>query len=218
MKTTLAALALTTGLAFASASQAAISVDGILDAAYGGPSATVTYNALAPTSTFDAPTNLETNAAAYDLYFSSDADNVYGFLQTTGTGTSAGDFANLYFDIDSTNGYGSDIMFEITNHKLVVLGNSYIVPMSSFASAGVIEFSIAKSIFQTVNAQAPAPNADSRVTLRMSQSFGYSVAGAGGDQGLGVAAVPEPTTWAMMILGLGAAGAMLRRRNALLSA
>lgn len=32
---------------------------------------------------------------------------------------------------------------------------------------------------------------------------------------LEVAAVPEPTTWALMILGFGSAGAMLRRRRAL---
>jgi len=31
----------------------------------------------------------------------------------------------------------------------------------------------------------------------------------------GVAAVPEPTTWALMILGFGGAGAMLRRRRVL---
>ena len=33
--------------------------------------------------------------------------------------------------------------------------------------------------------------------------------------GLGaIAAIPEPATWAMMILGFGAAGAVLRRRRA----
>ena len=31
------------------------------------------------------------------------------------------------------------------------------------------------------------------------------------------AAVPEPATWAMMILGFGAAGAMLRQRRAALA-
>ncbi len=32
-----------------------------------------------------------------------------------------------------------------------------------------------------------------------------------------ITAVPEPATWAMMILGFGAAGAMIRRRNAVLA-
>lgn len=217
MKKTIAALALTTGLAFASASQAAITVDGILDAEYGGPTGMVAYDIAAPTSNFDAPTGAS-NAIGYSIYLSSDADNVYGYLKTSGPGTSAGPFANLYFDLDSTNGYGSDVMFEITNNKLVIGAMEFAVPITSFASLNVVEFAISKSIFSTILAGAPAPNADSRLTLRMSQSFGYSVAGAGGDTGLGALAVPEPSTWAMMILGLGAAGAVLRRRNAALAA
>ncbi|RAK61929.1 PEPxxWA-CTERM sorting domain-containing protein [Phenylobacterium kunshanense] len=35
----------------------------------------------------------------------------------------------------------------------------------------------------------------------------------GSSQRLGVAGVPEPGTWAMMIMGFGAAGAMMRRRR-----
>jgi hypothetical protein len=31
----------------------------------------------------------------------------------------------------------------------------------------------------------------------------------------GVAGVPEPTTWAMMIIGFGSAGSIVRRRRAL---
>ena len=32
------------------------------------------------------------------------------------------------------------------------------------------------------------------------------------------AAVPEPTTWAMMIMGFGLVGSAMRRRNAVLAA
>lgn len=39
----------------------------------------------------------------------------------------------------------------------------------------------------------------------------------GVDGGGGAGIVPEPATWAMMILGFGAAGAMVRRRRALLA-
>lgn len=35
------------------------------------------------------------------------------------------------------------------------------------------------------------------------------------DEAFAISAVPEPATWAMMILGFGAAGAALRRRNGL---
>lgn len=193
MKTTIAALALTTGLAFASASQAAITIDGVLDAAYGAPTGVVAYDIDAPTSNFGAPTGAS-NAIGYSIYFTSDADNVYGYLKTSGPGTSAGPFANLYFDVDSTNGYASDIMFEITNNKLVIGANQFAVPITSFASLNVVEFAISKSVFATIAAGAPAPNAAGRITLRMSQSFGYSVAGADGEAGFGVAAVPEPST------------------------
>ena len=40
------------------------------------------------------------------------------------------------------------------------------------------------------------------------------IGGAGGGGGGGAGAVPEPASWALMIVGFGAAGAMLRRRRA----
>ena len=41
----------------------------------------------------------------------------------------------------------------------------------------------------------------------------FSVAYRGSDGGPGTAPVPEPATWAMMLVGLGLAGAAMRRRN-----
>ena len=40
-----------------------------------------------------------------------------------------------------------------------------------------------------------------------------SPGGGGGSSGLGAGALPEPATWAMMILGIGAAGYSLRKRH-----
>lgn len=61
------------------------------------------------------------------------------------------------------------------------------------------------------------------LVLRLSQSGSYSVAGGlafygenwlGAVDLVGPGAVPEPGTWALLILGFGAVGAALRRRPA----
>jgi len=49
--------------------------------------------------------------------------------------------------------------------------------------------------------------------VRQVRIGGVTEIGGGG----GGAAVPEPATWAMMIVGFGAAGAMMRRRRAVLA-
>ena len=217
MNKLISAAAVAAVLAATSNAHAGIIVDGILDAAYGAATGTVLYDASAPSSNFGAP-SAGTNAIGYNVYLSSDADNVYGFLTTTGPGVSAGTFANLYFDLDGNNGATSDIGFEITNGLLAIYPNTFPVPISYSANGGVIEFSIPNTVFATVLAGAPAPYADKHLTLRMSQSFGYSVAVADG-QGLGTVTlggpVPEPATWAMMIAGFGLVGAGLRRRRRL---
>ena len=63
--------------------------------------------------------------------------------------------------------------------------------------------------------------ADPDLVLRLSQSFGYSVAGGAtyGVDRLGVIvarfapSVPEPATWAMIVVGMGAIGLVTRRRQ-----
>jgi len=214
--------------AVATSAHAAIGIDGTLDGAY-THTATVTYNPAAPETNFGAPTS-QSDAIGYDIYLASDASNVYGYLKTFGAGAEVGDFANLYFDLDPANGNGSDIGFEVTNSRGFVAGGSGYspVPIGFFASGGVIEFSIPDTYFmgpmsglesQYAAGQQFAANGDT-ITLRLSQSFGYSVAG-GGDYGpnrlgavvLGGGAVPEPATWAMMILGFLGVGAVLRTRR-----
>ena len=45
----------------------------------------------------------------------------------------------------------------------------------------------------------------------MSHNPAYSIAFSNGNQNVGV---PEPSTWALMLVGFGAAATALRRRNA----
>jgi hypothetical protein len=224
--------------ATATAANAAITVDGAYDADYGAAKSTVAYNPSAPNSNFQTPTN-ESDAIGYNIYLSSDANYVYGFLETFGPGTSIGSLSNLYFDIDPANGNGSDLGFEITNNRAFIPGiggySSALTGLLDFATtATTVEFRLANSLFTAgapgidyANANAiydpyPAfPTLGDKVTLRLSQSFGYSVAGGAsyGPDRLGsviLGGVPEPSTWAMMLLGFLGAGSAIRMRRRVL--
>ena len=220
---------------FASAASAQVAIDGTRDAAYGAAKSTVFYLPGTPQNNFNAPTPF-TEGVGYSVYLTSDANNVYGFLQTNpaGGGTSAGNFANLYFDIDPQNNNGSDIGFEVTNSRGFVAGGSGYAPVgiNYFQGNGLLEFLIPNSAFTAPLAGLASQyelgqqfaTIGSTVTLRLSQSFGYSVAGGAtyGNDRLGsvtlggtamAAAVPEPASWAMMIGGFGLAGGVMRRRR-----
>lgn len=218
-------------LAVATTSRAAITVDGLLDGAYGSATAHVNYNPLAPNSNFGAPTNAS-DAIDYDIYLTSDANYVYGFLQTGSNGTAVGSFANVYFDVDPANANGSDIGFEITNNRAFIAGvpgySSFLTGLLDFSTTATsVEFRLSNAAFTgplgglDYTGYPTFPVAGDKITLRLSQSFGYSVAGGAtyGPDRLGSvilgdgAAVPEPATWAMMIGGFGLAGGMLRRRR-----
>lgn len=227
-----AGLAATVLLASAGASNAQISVDGTRDAAYGSAKARVTYDAAAPRDNFGTP-GPTTNGQAYDIYLTSDANYLYGFIQGLASGTSAGNFANLYFDLDPQNGNGSDLGFEITNDRAFIpgqpgyAGNLSGLDFSTSVTGGGVEFRISNAYFTSaISGLSYAPNqtfasVGSNVTLRLSQSLGYSVAGGDsyGANRLGsvviggtpaVSAVPEPAAWALMLSGVGFLGLMLR--------
>lgn len=200
----------------------------------GGSSETILTDSTAPDSNFQAPTNSAT--AGYTINLLDTNGSLYGLITQTG-GTSAGPFANLYFDIDPTTGTGgSELGIEVANNRGFVAGTS-----DYFSLAGLInststtvnglttfEFSIANSVFLDFIAGAAAQGyfgangyTPQDVRLNLSQSLGYSVAGgpSTGTDRLGtfsvaaVAAVPEPGTWAMMLIGFGAMGVALRRRR-----
>lgn len=226
-----AAALLTTG-----AAQAQVTVDGNYDAAYGAAKSHVTYQLGAPSNNFSAPTPFS-DTRSYDIFLTSDANNVYGFLKANVGIASA--FANLYFDINPAAGNGSDIGFEINNGRAFIPGVSgysagtAAVPLSGItytvsSDRSGIEFSIANSLFTSqiaglTYASQALPVIGDTIRLNLSQSFGYSVAGGltYGDNRLGLVtlgganatgAVPEPATWAMMIAGFGMVGGTMRRR------
>ena len=80
---------------------------------------------------------------------------------------------------------------------------------------GVIEFAVPVSFLTSDPRGMGFPQAASAVQLRLSQSFGYSVAGGtsyGEAERLGVVAVPEPA--GLGVVALGAAALAGRRRRA----
>lgn len=224
----IAALAAVSLLTANVVSAAPIVIDGNYDAAYGAAKSHVNYDMNAPTSNFGTPTNAS-NTAAYDIYLTSDAQKVYGLLRADRvTGLP---FANLYFDLDPQNNNGSDLGFEITNDRAFVPGRAgYSAPLGlSFATSSDgrgIEFAIPNALFTSAIAglnyyqgQVFPHNGD-KITLRLSQSFGFSVAGGTsyGTDRLGsvtLAPVPEPASVAAFagVLGLGFAARSLRRRQ-----
>ena len=241
MKSTLIVAAAAAAFAIASPAMAQIAVDGTRDAAYGTPKSTVIYNPAGASYNFSSSNGNFSEATGYDIYLTSDANFVYGFLQTTlPGGVGAGSFANLYFDLDRQNGNGADLGFEITNRRAFAFGD----PFPTYANLGTsllnyslssdgtgLEFSLANSLFTGPIAglnyefgpnQQFATNGGP-VTLRLSQAFNYTVAGGSvfGDNRLGTVtvggnatgAVPEPAAWAMMFFGFGGIGFAMRRRK-----
>ena len=231
-------MAAVAALAMTGAAHAAPVIDGAYDAAYGASTATVTYNANALDTNFgQCPNNAcdpsnQTRFAGYDIYLTSDSSFVYALLQQNGTGgTSAGTFANLYFDLNPAANNGSDLGFELgpnsqdvfipnTGQKLITTD----IQRAANADGSGFEVAIPISYFNsaipglTYDPAVTFPNGNS-VVLRLSQTFGYSVAGGGsyGPTRLGAVAIggaaPEPGTWALMTLGVGLAGVALRRRR-----
>jgi opacity protein-like surface antigen len=209
--------------ATATASHAAITVNGVLDADYGAATASVPYDSAAPVGDFSG--SPASNNVAYDIYLKGQDGYVYVFLQAAGS-TNGLNFSNLYFNIDGVG--GSDLGFEVTNERAFIPGGDgaySATPIEYALGTNSLEFAISASYFTT---QLPGltyftsnlPSIGDSVQLRLSQSLGYSVAGGAsfGADRLGyaelTAGVPEPATWAMMVLGFMGAGAALRRRTA----
>jgi hypothetical protein len=216
----------------ASVAQAAIVVDGNYDTDYGSAKSTVLYDPSAPTSNFSTPTQYN-ELTSYNIYLKEEGGSVYVFLRAAGETPNPLAFSNLYFDLDPANNNGSDLGFELnaTSADAFIPGVSGNVTLTNITTAesadGLgLEFAIPDSLFT-----APIvglnyypgqvfPIAGGPITLRLSQSFGYSVAGGAtyGDNRLGTvdigvaSGVPEPSTWAMMVAGFFGLGFVARRR------
>lgn len=212
-------------LALCTSAIAQVGVDGLYGSEWNGVSSThVTHDPNAPEGNFQSagPT---TTGASYDIYLRSDSTYLYGLMNVTDNlEFSAGSFANLYFDLDPQNGNGSDWGMETTNNRSFVPGVGGYYDLSGnlvFATTATgVEFALNWSyLMDGANPDVTYYGAGpvlpgGKVTLRLSQSFGYSVAGGPsyGEDRLGsvFAPVPEPASMSVLILG---GIALVRRRR-----
>jgi hypothetical protein len=197
---------------------------------FGSPSAVVPYDPnTAYDGAFGAPGGT-TDAESYDIYVKQDAMYAYVLVSTTGSGVGiVGTFANLYFGVGATAFAHSTFGTEVTNDDTFIPG-----PGTTFSYAGTgiveaalsltsIEVAIPFTYFETDPQGIGFPTTDAAnpyIELRLSQSFGYSVAGGPsfGTNDLGVFTdpnlVPEPASIALLGVGVTAVGALRRRRRA----
>ena len=175
---------------------------------------------------FGTPSNI-TDYNAYTIYTNADSNNFYvGLESTTPINVGNLDFANLYFSTDLSQ--GSTVGFEANNSRAFIPGvagyynytaaSGIVLDDTSTASQYLIEFSVPISFFTTDPLGMGFTPATTDIELRLSQTFGYSVAGgsAYGDGRFGdfsPQATPEPSTLTLAGLGAFACCIPLARRK-----
>lgn len=217
----LSATALTTA-AFASP----VSIDGVIGSEWTGATVNyVSYNAAAPMGDFNG--NPSSNTVAYNIYTRSDNDFIYVGLETV---RQQGDsynpgliLTNLYFG--TVANMGSNVGFEVYNDRAFTPGvPGFYSPISTVgghwdrqfdANNAVIEFAMSWDFFVNdplAMGFTKTSALNNILTLRLSQSFGYSVAGGssfGADRLGQFTYVPAPGAAAV----LAGAGLLAGRRR-----
>ena len=139
-----------------------------------------------------------------------------------------GNFGNpaTYIGIDSGTGYAT-IMFSSLQTQFYGFWN-YAPDNGDNATISTVDSqgNVLESFDLTVLAPISTPNGYNQFAFRgIDGTDQFSGIRFGGDylllaataEGRATAGVPEPATWAMMIIGFGAAGSMIRRRKAVVA-
>lgn len=172
------------------------------DAGVMGLSGQLLFNAAAPTgpATQLTATNpirqSNLNGSFAFKYTGVTPITAYGVTFTTGANLLSGTFTNGWLSVGGSSGGFAD-SFSLTGGTVTLA--SAVIPANQLLD-GDLGFS-----FTGVTPQATITGANGNRQLkdfRASSGANFSAA-----------AVPEPATWAMMIVGFGAAGTLLRRRS-----
>jgi len=119
----------------------------------------------------------------------------------TVTATIAGGASAVSIDLgDFGNGFDSDLLFlEAYNAANVLLGRTELLIPESFAGMKTLSLSFAGIDHVIFGSEAPSTDGSSI----LNDNFTFEPAA--------ISAVPEPATWAMMLVGFFGLGAMMRR-------
>lgn len=120
------------------------------------------------------------------------------YNNNTGLGFGSADTGDLFWQFVSGQGATLGNTFGYTMFTLANWGNTY----SSSAFVSGLSIGVGSSAGSGFNA-----NVDNLAFTTDAGSTGYNFAASP------VAAIPEPATWAMMLMGFGAMGVSLRRRR-----
>ena len=137
-------------------------------------------------------------------YFSSDTANPDSLTQAINV--VAGRTYNIGFDYYATQN-GINNPFDATLSFLI--GGS---PAGATLTAGSVTGTPARTWFNFNTSFVATTTGSTNLTLQF-RGLGVTAADFAVDRLYAVAAVPEPATWGMMILGFGLAGATMRRRR-----
>ncbi len=165
----------------------------------------------------------------FNLVSANDGDFVvdYGAFNTSGGNTLDSLFSGFGFNVASPfvlhilagpvfdELHTGQISSGITVGACVVSGNS----CSGGGNEGLRpgQFTSGRLLFETDAPFLQLSNLTGRLRAIDTVNDGRGLSGVALPEGGFPVAVPEPSTWAMMILGFGAAGAMLRRRRPAMS-
>lgn len=150
-----------------------------------------------------------------------------GLTSSTSYAFAAGDRVDLNFLFSGNQRGGASDSFDVaflfagpTSGTFGFTSSAYAPQSYSFSGTGPVGFNIpgvaANAGFNTFNLYFIADNAGS-ANFYFEDKGGDNVGIIIDNLSLSVAAVPEPSTWAMLILGFGVIGAASRRRRATLA-